>query len=99
MPDRDNDPFLGADGFHPTDTPIGNPETHRPPNRSGGGQLFFAYFSVLPRVRAVHAPCPPMVPPPSAAGPARISTTCAGGRAPLNMGRPAAGSSDDSFIA
>jgi len=94
MPDGGNDPFVGADGFHPVGTRIDKSPTHRPPNRSGGGQLFFGYFSVCPRVRAVHAPFRPMVPP-LPAGLARISATCAGRRAPLTMGRPAAGSSDD----
>jgi hypothetical protein len=94
MPDDGNDPSVGADGFHPSDTPMVRSITQRPPNRSGGGQLFFAYFSVCPRVRSVHATFRPTVAPPPA-GPARISTTCAGRRAPLNMGRPAASSSDD----
>ena len=94
MSDGGNDPFVGANGFHPAGTRTDKSPTHRPPNRSGGGQLFFGYFSVCPRVRAVHAPFRPMVPP-LPAGLARISATCAGRRASLTMGRPAAGSSDD----
>jgi hypothetical protein len=94
MPDGGNDPLVGAGGFHPGDTPTDNVLTQTPPNRSGGGQLFFAYFSVCRRVRAFHAPFWPMVSPPPA-GSTRISMTCDGRRARLTVGRPAAGSSDD----
>ena len=87
-------PFGGAGGFHPAGTHLGNLKTLNPPIRSGGGRLFFAYSSICPLGEAASTPFRSMVPPPSAGLP-RISTTCAGRRAPLNMGRAAAGSSDD----
>ena len=94
MPDRGNDRFVGAGGFHPAGTHLGNLKTRNPPIRSGGGRLFFAYSSIYPLGEAASTPFRSMVPAPSAGLP-RISTTCAGRRARLNMGRAAAGSSDD----
>jgi len=41
MPDRDNDPFVGAVGLQATGTPIANLLTRSSPIRSGAGQLFF----------------------------------------------------------
>ena len=58
MPDGGNDPIVGAGGLDPSGTPIGRSTTHRPPIRSGGGQLFFAYFSVCPRGEAAKRAVP-----------------------------------------
>ena len=49
MPDRGNDRFVGAGGFHPAGTHLGNLKTRNPPTFRGWTTIFRIFVYLPPR--------------------------------------------------